>query len=531
MNGLIYLVVLINIHELVDSALQPVHLLALQNCNEMGPLGMITGEIQDWQISASSTFPNEWDKGCHERFARLYQPNGKSWCAKYKAPSEWLQVDLGVAAKVSGVMTQGRGDGNEWVTSFMVTYSLDAFHWQYVSDLYGNQRVFEGNSNSHMVKHSYLDEPIIARFIRFQTVHWNQHPSMRVEVIGCQVCKTAIGLPPFGKMTSSGERNYRRSHSCAAEDGYIVTNNAWCAKEDNENQWLQMDVGPPTLVTGLVTRGRGDGGKRHWVTRFRVSYSNDSKEWTFYKDASHLDVKEFGGNVDKNIERVHYLNSPFVARFIRFHPRDWNRHISMRAGLLGCPYKGECPDGFLKVNDYTPCVSNIALHKESFISNKRQYKRHVRNQWTHGHASRAVDGDPDQSLQSCTLLDNFYVEKPVWMVDLGERMRISGVVIVTWQGKGESRREDGRATYRDYTQHLDKLAIYVDNKGGTEPIDHHSKMCGFVSRLNNALFKPRLHIQCIRPHYGRYVYIEAWGVPNRWSRLFNVVLCEVSIYQ
>ena len=84
-------------------------------------------------------------------------------------------------------------------------------------------------------------------------------------------------------------------------------------------------------------------------------------------------------------------------------------------------------------------VSNIALHKESFISNKRQYKRHVRNQWTHGHASRAVDGDSDSSLQSCTLLDNFYVEKPVWMVDLGRRMKISGVVIVTWQGKGESR--------------------------------------------------------------------------------------------
>lgn len=61
---------------------------------------MITGEIQDWQISASSTYPNEWDKGCHERYARLYQPSGLSWCAKYKAPSEWLQVDLGVAAKV-----------------------------------------------------------------------------------------------------------------------------------------------------------------------------------------------------------------------------------------------------------------------------------------------------------------------------------------------------------------------------------------------------------------------------------------------
>jgi len=53
--------------------------------------------------------------------------------------------------------------------------------------------------------------------------------------------------------------------------------------------------------------------------------------------------KEFGGNVDKDIERVHYFNSPFVARFIRFHPLDWNRHISMRAGLYGCPYTGTVP--------------------------------------------------------------------------------------------------------------------------------------------------------------------------------------------
>jgi len=54
---------------------------------------------------------------------------------------------------------------------------------------------------------------------------------------------------------------------------------------------MQFDVGPPTLVTGLVTKGRGDGGKKHWVTRFRISYSNDTKVWFYYKDASHLDVK------------------------------------------------------------------------------------------------------------------------------------------------------------------------------------------------------------------------------------------------
>ena len=47
-------------------------------------------------------------------------------------------------------------------------------------------KVFEGNVDSYSVKHSYLDQPIIARFVKFHTIHWHQHPSMRVELVGCQ---------------------------------------------------------------------------------------------------------------------------------------------------------------------------------------------------------------------------------------------------------------------------------------------------------------------------------------------------------
>jgi len=57
--------------------------------------------------------------------------------------------------------------------------------------------------------------------------------------------------------------------------------------------------------------------------------------------------KEFSGNTDKEADRYHFLNIPFVARYIRFHPIDWNRHISMRAGLLGCPYLGQWTAGYI----------------------------------------------------------------------------------------------------------------------------------------------------------------------------------------
>ena len=75
--------------------------LFLSVCVVNGPLGMTTGEIKDFQIKSSNSYPQEWDKFCHEKYGRVYMPNKYGWCAKYKSPSEWLMVDLGVAAKVS----------------------------------------------------------------------------------------------------------------------------------------------------------------------------------------------------------------------------------------------------------------------------------------------------------------------------------------------------------------------------------------------------------------------------------------------
>jgi hypothetical protein len=49
--------------------------------------------------------------------------------------------------------------------------------------------VFEGNTDSYSVKHTYLDDVVILRYIKFHTVTWNRHPSMRVEIIGCQGVK------------------------------------------------------------------------------------------------------------------------------------------------------------------------------------------------------------------------------------------------------------------------------------------------------------------------------------------------------
>lgn len=71
-----------------------------------------------------------------------------------------------------------------------------------------------------------------------------------------------------------------------------------------DNEWIELDVGHPTLITGLISKGRNDIKKEHWVTKYKISYSNDSVFWTYYKDANHLEAKV-------NNEKKNTLNLSF----------------------------------------------------------------------------------------------------------------------------------------------------------------------------------------------------------------------------
>ena len=67
--------------------------------------------------------------------------------------------------------------------------------------------------------------------------------------------------------------------------------------------------------------------------------------------------QELGANSDSETARYHYLNDPFIARFVRFHPTHWKRRIGMRAGLIGCPQTGP----FLSRYIQRRVINNIVL--------------------------------------------------------------------------------------------------------------------------------------------------------------------------
>lgn len=85
--------------------------------------------------------------------------------------------------------------------------------------------------------------------------------------------------------------------------------------------------------------------------------------------------------------------------------------------------------------------------------------------------------------------------------------------------------------YRDYLANLDRYNVYVDQRPRRYRFKN-ANLCSFITRTDHALTSSsRLHFQCQRPLRGRFVYIEADGVTDRWNKLFTAVLCEVFVYE
>ena len=78
-------------------------------------------------------------------------------------------------------------------------------------------------------------------------------------------------------------------------------------------------------------------------------------------------------------------------------------------------------------------VANKAFEKDTWVNDKR----HTWSQWRYGHSDLAVDGKLDTNLPNCAIMDNYYVDKPLWRVDLGAEVTVNGAVILTWQGAGQ----------------------------------------------------------------------------------------------
>uniref|UniRef100_A0A673H1R6 EGF like repeats and discoidin domains 3 n=1 Tax=Sinocyclocheilus rhinocerous TaxID=307959 RepID=A0A673H1R6_9TELE len=161
----------------------------LTGCSE--PMGMKSGHIQDYQITASSIFRTlnmdmfTWEPGK----ARLdKQGKVNAWTSGHSDQSQWLQVDMLRPTKITGVITQGAKDFGhvQFVGSYKLAYSNTGERWLIYQDVKQKKdKVFQGNFDNDTHRKNVIDPPIYARFIRILPWSWYGRITLRAELLGC----------------------------------------------------------------------------------------------------------------------------------------------------------------------------------------------------------------------------------------------------------------------------------------------------------------------------------------------------------
>uniref|UniRef100_UPI00398ED147 lactadherin-like isoform X4 n=1 Tax=Pristiophorus japonicus TaxID=55135 RepID=UPI00398ED147 len=161
----------------------------LNGCSQ--PLGMKSRLIGDKQITTSSTY-KMWGidaftwAPCLARLDKKGKTN--AWTAEVNNQSQWLQINLLVPKKITGIITQGAKDFGvlQYVESFKIAYSDDGLSWSiYQDNITRTDKVFPGNYDNYSHKKNIFDPPFYAQFVRVLPQTWHERITLRVELLGC----------------------------------------------------------------------------------------------------------------------------------------------------------------------------------------------------------------------------------------------------------------------------------------------------------------------------------------------------------
>ncbi|XP_072043408.1 uncharacterized protein [Amphiura filiformis] len=154
-------------------------------------------------------------------------------------------------------------------------------------------------------------------------------------------CQNRLGVEdgriPDSHLTASSihSAGYEPTNARLNRVAQSGTHGAWTAQFIDTNQWIQANLSDSTWVLGVMIQGRQD--LPHWVTSFKVQYSNDGEYWTFVQQPNNQGEMIFDGNTDQTTVETRLFAKPIKATYIRIRPAAWHGgHISMRFELVGC---------------------------------------------------------------------------------------------------------------------------------------------------------------------------------------------------
>lgn len=329
--------------EYQQAGMQTLFNVAVEGCNF--PVGLASRVISDEQVTASH-YIDPWEP----KLARLNNVGSyNAWSAHMnKSSLPWIQVDLQKIFILSGIQTQGASKyfTQYYIKEFFVAYSKNNKKWNvYKGNSTAIHKLFDGNSDSSSIKENQFEPPIAARYIRlFPTKFYNQ-PALRMELLGCEIqgCSAPLGMENYNikneQITASSYKSSWYSSSwlpSLARLNKAGSVNAWQAKSNNNQQWLQIDFLLTKKITGVMTQGARSLTSELYVNSYIVQYSDNGSQWKSYMDSSTSMEKIFKGNNNSFGYVKNEFNPPIYSRYLRIIPRSWNQSIVMRLEVYGC---------------------------------------------------------------------------------------------------------------------------------------------------------------------------------------------------
>ncbi|KAM9123088.1 neuropilin-2 isoform 1-T1 [Pangshura tecta] len=315
------------------------------------PLGMESGRISNEQISASSTYSDgRWTP----QQSRL-NSDDNGWTPNLDSNKEFLQVDLRFLTMLTAIATQGaiskETQNGYYVRSYKLEVSTNGEDWMMYR--HGkNHKVFQANTDVTEVVLNKIHAPVLTRFVRIRPQVWHNGIALRLELYGCRItdspCSNMLGmlsgLISDSQISASSIRGYDWSPSMAR---LVSSRSGWFPRIPQAQpgeEWLQVDLGVPKNVKGVVIQGARGGDSitmveaRSFVKKFRVAYSMNGKDWEYIQDTKTMQPKLFEGNIHYDIPEVRRFD-PVPAQYIRVHPERWSpAGIGMRLEVLGCDW-------------------------------------------------------------------------------------------------------------------------------------------------------------------------------------------------
>nr|XP_020509583.1 neuropilin-2 isoform X4 [Labrus bergylta]XP_029137020.1 neuropilin-2 isoform X4 [Labrus bergylta] len=314
-------------------------------------LGMESGKISDDQITASTTF---YDNRWLPRQARLNNDDN-AWTPSEDSNKEYIQVDLHFLKVLTGIATQGavskETQKSYYVTTFKLEVSTNGEDWM-VYRHGKNHKIFHANTDPAEVVLNRVPQPVLARFVRIRPQTWKNGIALRFELYGCQITDAPCsdlqgllsGLLPDAQISASSSRDVVWSPGTAR---LVASRSGWFpapAQPLAGEEWLQVDLGVPKTVRGVITQGArgGDAGSgattdnRAFVRKYKVAHSLNTKDWNFIMDPKTSLPKTFEGNTHYDTPELRHFEET-VAQYVRLYPERWSpAGIGMRVEILGC---------------------------------------------------------------------------------------------------------------------------------------------------------------------------------------------------